>query len=119
MCIRDSGCTWWCHGRWWAQNVLLHPVYYAAIFAFKNIVDPKLKWSVFMEHSIAAHATALGLTYRRFSPTQGAQLEVNPTDDQGVLKAVEEHVDDYYWRFWSGSFGALHVLRVIARIHCL
>eukprot|EP00959_Pyramimonas_sp_CCMP1952_P346810 7264002-Pyramimonas_sp.AAC.1 len=89
-------------------------------------MDESLAWSEFLEHSLSAHATILGLTLIRFSEQQGVLLECDPSDGHRVLDAVRSLLVPNTTRLWTRrnqdkryQRRVEHALRQVARLRCL
>ena len=69
--IIESGCTWWCKGRWWADRIELHPSLGMAIRTCVKAESLDTKCSTMGMGTVQAHAKNLDLEVVRWTRDQG------------------------------------------------
>lgn len=118
--VLRSACTWWCFGRWWAARVELHPHYSYLLQMVKQITNPLLTWSDYVENAVVLTLNKCLLGYNGFSrtPGQGISINIRSDDDPKILRATAS-LRGSGDHFWTDSAAAQHALRVICRIRAL
>ena len=120
--ILRTGCTWWCHGRFWADRPLLHPIFGTAVTAFKHYYRVKDYPSPVRSAALQEHARALRL-YVTDADQAGVHLAPLATAGAGITDlcrlASEASGEPYNasapFRFFATSETGGHFLRAIAR----
>ncbi|MDB4405311.1 hypothetical protein N9199_01985 [bacterium] len=117
--ILRSGCSWWCHGRWYAQRPQLHPHFSAALQAIKAVKSTQLVWSSFTHNATQKQLNFIGIKFLACEKDWGLQVRINDNDDGRIYKVTAAARRGTAKIFWTGSRTAPHALRAIARIRCL
>ena len=118
--ILRTDCRWYCSGRWWADRVLLHPTFTAAVSTFKESTR-HLPTSAHLVCALREHAHSLGLLLAGYAASGAVLLCASDDDDPRVLQAIEHAgVPGGLERaFQTDTPGGQHALRLIARVRCL
>lgn len=83
--ILSTHCTWWCHGRWWAQRIHLHPVLGTAVFGLLRVTRFIQHSSPFLLSAAATYAEKLHMRVVSLTASSGLVLELLPRCDARLL----------------------------------
>jgi hypothetical protein len=124
--IMATGCTWWCQGRFWMENVQLHPVLGGSLQALQAAAKQcDYAASRTLQAATLRHAKEIGLVVRAWSSSWGLIVEV-PVDGDARVQAAASvaakaerpaFVQEFGPRaFRPAAAAGAHAARIAARV---
>jgi hypothetical protein len=124
--ITATRCKWWCQGRFWMENVQLHPVLGASVQAVRAAAKETAQaGSRTLQAAVEKHARGIGLRVREWSQRWGLVLQVELAADQRSKKAAataaRAETPAFVEEFGTMAFrpatpAGAHAARVAARV---
>ena len=110
-----SNSKWWCQGRFWCQNVELHPRFSSILVAVQRITEWDIQWSSFLWNNFKRFFEELDLTLEKYDAEKGVLFSRKVTEcNKNVIKAFGRRR-----RVWSDAPDALHLIRTVCRSRTL
>ena len=104
-----SNSKWWCQGRFWCQNVELHPRFSSILVAVQRITEWDIQWSSFLWNNFRRFFEELDLTLEKYDAEKGVLFSRKVTEcNKNVIKAFGR-----WRRVWSDAPDALHLIRTV------
>ena len=117
--VHNTGCTWWCAARWWAQRIQLHPVFGVALRGLYSCVQYLQYQSAHLLQAITRHTATLGLVFQSLGEN-GLYLKIPHTaDPKGFssftdLTGLDRDPSNYIFR--ADTDPGKHLLRTFGRL---
>ena len=109
-----SNSRWLCQGRFWCQNIELHPRFSSILVAVQRITEWDIQWSSFLWNTFNRFFEELDLTFEKFDAEKGVLFSRKVTErNKNVSKAFGRRR-----RVWSAAPDALHLIRTVCRSLC-
>jgi hypothetical protein len=124
--VVSTSCSWWCQGRFWLENVQLHPVLGGSLQAMQAAAkETAMAASRTLQAAVNQHAAAIGLRVRQWSAQWGLVLEIPDGGDvrtrRAAMVAASAEGLDFVAEFGQRAFrpaapAGAHAARVAARV---
>ena len=86
-----SNSRWWCQGRFWCQNIELHPRFSSILVAVQRIAKWDIQWSSFLWNNFNRFFDELDLTFEKFDAERvSSSAGKSPSVTRMSLKHSEE-----------------------------